>query len=198
MRTGRERLSKKFVTFNKVHGKDFYNDFFDEEGKVKKEETIESIYNIAHMESTSFGVKVTKESGRLKKYGGITDGYIKAFINHDGKKLINFYGIQECKRNIKRNSKAYDYQINQALLYAVQFEEVKFIIIPSVNYIDYIFLDEITINKEALLNELQMASPSVACKNFPTPNIKVHQIDMPTQAKIDEMWKSIYKHCIEI
>lgn len=196
MTTGRERLSKKFITFNKVNGKDFYNEFFNEDGKVKKEETIESIYNIQHMKSTSFGVEVTKEAGKIR---GMTDGYVKCFINHKDSRIVNFYGIQECKRNIKRGTKAYFQQVKQSLLYAVQFKDIKFVLLPSVNYIDCIYLDENpSINKEELLSYLKDDCPSIACKNFTISDLKIHQIDMPTQAKIDEMWKNIYKHCIEI
>lgn len=193
----RQRLSSKFVTFTKVKGSDFYDDFFESNGKVKKEETIESIYNIQHMKSTSFGVEVTKESGRVR---GVTDGYVKAFINHNGKRELNFYGIQECKRDINRHTRAYEYQINQSILYAIQFDEIKFIILPSVNYIDYIFMDEIEsdIDKEELLKALKESSPSIACKDISLPYLTIHRIDMPTEAKIDEMWKTIYKHCIEI
>lgn len=191
----RQRLSSKFITFNPVKGKDFYDKFFTD-GKVKKEEAIESIYNMFHFKATNNKVEIIKESG----YRGTTDGFITAYADVAGKEVPVFYGIQECKRDIKRGSAAYYQQIAQALLYAVQFEEeMKVLLIPSVNYIDYIFMDEISINKEELLDLLKDNSPCKACKYVTgIKDFKVHQVDMPTEAKLDETWKTIYKHCIEI
>lgn len=190
----RKRLSKKFITFNPIKGSDFYSEFFIN-GKVKQESAIESIYNIAHMKATSFGVEVVKETAPIR---GTTDGLMKVFINTKNGRECNFQGLQECKRNIRRGTKAYKEHVGQSLLYAIQFKHSKFIIIPSVNYIDYIFLDENNINEDDLLRLLESNSPCEACKYVDINNIKIHTIDMPEQADITEMWKIIIKHCIEL
>lgn len=193
----RQRLSSKFVNWVPVKGKDFYNEFFYN-GKIKKEETIESIYNREHMRATSFNVEVTKESASR----GITDGLIKAFVNEKDGRFVNFYGIQECKRDIRRGTKAYQEQIAQGLLYCVQFNKVKVLLLPSVNYIDFLFIDE---NKDAidsnyLISLLREDSPCKAAKKavLNIGKLKIHTLDMPTEADIEDMWKNIYKHCIEL
>lgn len=193
----RQRLSSKFVNWVPVKGKDFYNEFFEGD-KVKKEEAIESIYNREHMRATSFSVEVTKESA----IRGTTDGLIKAYINEKDGRFVNFYGIQECKRNIRRYTRAYDEQIIQGLLYCVQFKNIKVLLIPSVNYIDFIFMDENenVINSEYLISLLKEDPPCRAAKKaiFNVGKLKIHTLDMPTEADIEDMWKSIYKHCIEL
>ena len=191
----RERLSSKFITFNPVKGKDFYDKFFVN-GQVKKEEAIESIYNMFHFRATNNKVEIIKEAATR----GTTDGFITAYATIKGKEIPVFYGIQECKRDIKRGSAAYYQQIAQALLYAVQFKkDIKVLLIPSVNYIDYIFMDENKIDKSELLNLLKEHSPCKACKYVKgVCNFVVHEVDMPTKAKLDETWKNIYKHCIEV
>lgn len=192
----RERLSSKFVTFNKVKGKEVYKDFF-ENGKLQNEEGVESAYNYAHQKATNSKVKVLKRTAPKR---GKTDGYIEAQITIKEEDVVNFCGLQEVKLNIKRTSVAYKYQIAQALLYAVQYPEdqIKFIVIPSVNYIDYFFMDDIEINKEELLQLLEKEPPSKACKYVNLPKMNIHRMDMPTGAEIDEMWKTIYRHCIEV
>lgn len=195
----RERLSSKFVNWVPVKGSDFYEEFFDNNGKVKKEETIESIYNREHMRATSFSVEVTKESGRIR---GITDGLIRAYVQEKDGRFVNFYGIQECKRNIKRGTVAYKEQIAQGLLYTVQFNGVKVCILPSVNYFDFFFIDENeeAIDRNYLLSLLEEGSPSKAAKkvDMNITKLKIYTLDMPTEVDIELAWKLIYKHCIEL
>lgn len=190
-------MSKKInIQFNNIKGSDIYSDFFYN-GNLQNEEGIESVYNNAHAEATSNKVKVFKYKAPKR---GRTDGFIKAkTIEKDGREYVNFYGLQEVKLNIKRNTKAYKYQIAQAFLYAVQYitEEIKFIIIPSVNYVDYLFMDENEINKDELVNLLEQYPPSEACKLVNIPELKIYKMDMPKQADITNMWKEIYKHCLQ-
>lgn len=190
----RQRLSSKFITFTKVTGEEIYPKFFVN-GEIEIEAVIEDVYKNAFSKATNHAVEVVKRSAPR----GITDGFITATITKQGKEVECFYGIQEVKRKIKRNTAAYYKQIGQGLLYAVQFQEdIKVVLFPSENYIDYLYLDENNIDKNELLNLLKNDSPCKACKNVNTCNLKIHQIDMPTQAKIDEMWKNIYKHCIDL
>ena len=193
----RQRLSSKFIQFKNIKAKDIYNNFFFED-KLQNEEGVESVYNDAYGEATFNKVKTFKYKAPLK---GKTDGYITARItDRDGIDRINFCGIQEVKLNVKRGTKAYYYQIGQALLYAVQYKigHIVFIIISSVNYVDYFFIDENEIDREELLSILKDYPPSVACKKINIPKLKIYQMDMPTNADITNMLKDIYRHCINI
>lgn len=193
----RQRLSSKFITFNSVKGKMIYEDFFYE-GELQNEEGIESAYNNGHSKATNNKVRVLKYKAPKR---GKTDGYVKAFITEkDGNEYVNFCGIQEVKLNIKRDSAAYRQQIAQSLLYAGQYKigEIKFVLLPSVNYIDYFFIDENEINWKELLDLLEDYPPSKACTKVKLPNLKIYRMDMPTEADITNMWKEIYRHCINI
>lgn len=195
----RQRLSTKFITFNEVHGLDFYDDLFIDT-KPKIEEAIESIYNLNHMKATNFAVEISKEKAPIR---GTTDGLCRVYLNESGKKIVNFLGVQEAKRDIARWQKAYTYQIIQGILYHIQFSHTKFILFPSCNYIDYILIDENPIIEELrdyLKESLSKYSPSEGCKrvNIPIDQLIIHEIDMPEYCDLTKMWKDIIKHCIEI
>lgn len=189
----------KNITFVPVKGNDFYNDFFDKEGNVEVESVIESIYCNSILRSTSGKTDVIKK--RFLK--GVTDGLIRFKFDDDNK--FKFFGIQECKRSIKRNSAAYKYQINQALLYFVQMmqENCKVLIINSVNYFDYILIDEnidiINKFKQDLKDLLKLESPSKACKKCNFINLhdlNIHTCDVPNKVEIDKIMLNIYRNCI--
>lgn len=196
----RQRLSSKFIEFKPLSGEDIYQDFFYD-GKLQNEEGIESVYNAAHSEISYSNIKVFKYKAPLK---GRTDGYIKCKITEsDGVAYVNFCGLQEVKLNIKRGSTAYRNQIAQALLYYCQYKvgEIKVIIINSVNYFDYFFIDENEgiIDKEYLLEAIQQGCPSTMCKKITIPNnLKIYRLDMPTKEDISKSWKHIYKHCLDL
>jgi hypothetical protein len=195
----RQRLSTKFITFNEVHGLDFYDDLFIGT-KPKIEEAIESIYNLNHMKATNFAVEVSKERAPIR---GVTDGLCKVYLNESGKRIVNFLGVQEAKRDIERWQTAYNYQIMQGILYHIQFAHTKFILYPSCNYIDYILIDENPIieeNREYLKESLSKYSPSEGSKmvSIPLHKLIIHEIDMPRQCDLTRMWREIIKHCIDI
>lgn len=185
------------VTFIPVKGSDFYDDFFDEKGKVEVESVIESVYCNSMLKSTSGKVDVIKK--RFTK--GITDGLIR--FKFEGEE-IKFFGIQECKRDIKRNSAAYKYQINQALLYFIQMiEECKVLIIDSINYFDYILIDEniefLNEIKSNLKHALSFGSPSQSCKKCKFVDLcklKIHTCDVPNETEINKIMLNIYRNCI--
>ncbi len=184
------------VDFNSVKGSDIYKDFYDESGNVELESVIESVYCNSLLRATSGKVDALK-----KKFNrGITDGFLR--FRYEGN-IVGFYGIQECKRDITRNRVAYADQVAQALLYFIQCtQSCKVIILNSVNYFDYIIVDEnkdyIDENKETWLNLLQEKSPSKACKDIRTAlnHIKIHTCDVPTPAEIDKILLNIYRNCI--
>lgn len=192
----RKRLSSKFITFNKVKSKEIYKDFFQEDGNLQNEEGIESVINAAIMEASNNKMKVYKYKAPKR---GITDGFIIAKINRDGKDIVNFYGIHEVKKGIKRGSAAYRQQINQNLLYGVQYNEVKFGIISADGYFDYFFYDECNFNREEYLKYLEEDYPSKACKKIKKiPEMKIYHTNMPDDTEIHEILKIIYKHCIKL
>lgn len=192
----RQRLSSNFVTFNKVNAKKVYKDFFQPNGTLHNEEGIESVINAAIMEATSNKMKVYKYNAPKR---GVTDGYIIANITVNGEDVENFYGIQEVKKGIKRNSAAYKQQINQNLLYGVQYDNVRFGLISADGYFDYFFYDECKFNREEYLEYLKDDPPSKACKKIKgIPEMKIYHTDMPENTKIHEVLKTIYKHCIEL
>lgn len=197
----RERLSSKFVTFNKVLGVDFYDEFFREDGRPKHEQDIESVYNKYHRTATNFAVIIDKKDAPIR---GITDGFGSVFIREGEKLIVNFNVLQETKVNVKRFSVPYVQQIKQGLLYRVQYNSIAVTLFPSIHYIDYMFTDEnteiLTSIRPILLDNLSMYSPSTGCKklDFDVNCLKLHRIDMPTPADISKMWHDIICHCIEI
>lgn len=184
------------IKFVPISGIDFYEDFFNADGKIETESVIESVYCNNILKATSGKVDAIKKCFKR----GTTDGLLR--FRYEGN-IIEFYGIQECKRNIKRNSAAYKYQVIQALLYYIQLSECKVLIINSANYFDYIIIDE---NKE-FLNNIQdrlsdllcIGSPSTVCKNCPINiinNLKIHTCDVPDEIKINNIMLNIYRKCV--
>lgn len=192
----RQRLSKKFITFKKVNSKEIYKDFFTEEGTLQNEEGIESVINAAIMEASNNKMKVYKYKAPKR---GITDGFIIAKININNKDIINFYGIHEVKKGIKRNSANYKQQVIQNLLYGFQYNDMGVGIISADGYFDYFFYDECNCDKNEYLKLLEEDPPSKACKKIKQlPDMKIYHTNMPDDTKLDEILKIIYKHCIKL
>lgn len=187
----------KVVNFTPVKAEDFYPDFFTESGKVKAESAIESVYSNNILLSTTGKVDVIKEE-MCKR--GTCDGIVRFKFDSN---IIEFLGIQECKKELKRTSIKYPRQILQALLYAVQLPDCKVLIINSENYFDYIIIDE---NKEYILNKreellaiLKEARPSDGYKicDFVEDlrNLKIHTNDIPEKSELDKIMLDIYRRC---
>lgn len=178
-------------------GEDFYNDFFGEDGKIKAESAIESVYCNNIILATTGSVDVIKEKMFTR---GISDGVIRFKF---GSNIIEFNGIQECKRKLNRNQIGYPRQILQALLYAIQMKDCRVLIINSENYFDYIILDEnkdfILEKKDQLLNILEQRSPSSGYEvcDFINElrNLVIHTNDVPKKSQIDKIMLDIYRRC---
>lgn len=184
------------VDFKSVKGIDICKDFYDEAGKLELESVIESVYCNSLLRASSGKVDVLKK----KFVRGTTDGFLRFRFKEN---IVEFYGIQECKRDIKRNKIAYADQVGQALLYFIQCSQsCKVIILNSVNYFDYIIVDEnkeyIEEHKDNWINLLKEKSPSKACKDirYVLNNIKIHTCDVPTPAEIDKILLTIYRICV--
>ena len=56
------------------------------------------------------------------------------------------------------------------------------------------------IDSNYLISLLREDSPCKAAKKvvLNVGKLKIHTLDMPTEADIEDMWKNIYKHCIEL
>lgn len=113
---------------------------FIKRGILQKEDVIESIIKDAFTYSSDGAIETCKEPS----FRGVTDGIFTMYKTNARKEILCKI-VNETKRGISRNTKAYTKQVIQCLGYAIQFfmeGNVKFLTFTSDSYIDYMSIEE--------------------------------------------------------
>lgn len=183
----------------------FGSELIEEFKTANAEPEIEDIYKFSYAKVSKCNIRTYKRYAPFSRAS--TDGLMEC--EYDGKRW--FHGIQEVK--FRKNST--DWQIKQqfiqAAMYAWMFNKhnyaynFKVFIMNSENFIAYIFVDEI----EPLLASMYTTFENVSyspCNAYKDQNIQllVRHTEIPYKkfyvednTKLHEIWKDIYKHCIQ-
>lgn len=206
----RQRLPRNlFIT---VKGIDFVSDFYEDvpfEGKVERESVVETVYNNNSVKVSLGKIDVIKK--------GWTDGLMRFRWNDN---IIRFYGLQESKRDVKPTNTQITKQLLQILSYYTQLapatkEGCKVFCLNSAYFIGYILKESILDLIEELTPIIENSGVSASklyynCKDAKIivsnwvasnkDNCHIHCLDTKKEAtkfKLNELYREIYKSCIE-
>lgn len=193
------RIASDF--FIPVFGSELIKDF----ETATAEPEIEDIYKFTYAKVSKCNIRTYKRYAPFSKAS--TDGLMEC--EYTGKRT--FHGIQEVKFRKSSTDWQIKQQFIQAVMYAWMFDTNKagynfqVFIMNSENFIVYVFVDQI----RPLLDEMYKAFPNVSyspCNAYKDHTIQqivrytdipYNKYDVEDKTKLHEIWKDIYKHCIE-